>query len=567
MGLFFGGNTNEKPSNPMPSEDDLNSKLDPIKTAYEVGPHVYQLINHHSDELTFFAEGCGGVPGEKQKKVASRMDGVAAFKPPAFFLGCGDNFYHDGVTDYRDSRFTTQYHDTYGDPLLEHLAPVPGFIGLGNHDGRRHKWEQLLTSYTPTFIRTPPQTGEVVEVNQVAHSYTTQPNDKNINVSKCELYSSETLDITNLPKWNMPFFYYSIICEKVQIFVLNSNSYVSDWLKKEKLSEKKESDLAAEVLDFSIPLEKNCKNQATWFETECKKAKLAGRTVIVVMHHPLFTASVRHFQYKGDAELYLTPDELKEANERLNQPVESRIYNEILRKVFQTQEILMDMVIAAHDHSLYYYNNILDIDSPYKICQVVTGGGGGDLQDRMNFQNHKNLGGFLKQTGFIAITCNKYHPELITIEIFTTENHYLKFTNKDPIPVREPSLDNRIEIIRELILEACDEYQIFLDNRQTINEGKFFRLTTNHKHTTNDLDIMHELMSYLNKPIPSDYDSTLVFLHELISKIYNKKITGGHSLYLLILTKLKSKIVGEAALKKFEEFDETLNINDKKTYY
>jgi hypothetical protein len=658
---------------------DLNSGIDPIKAAYQVGPRGYRLINGPEDVFVTFCNGCFGEESKKRKDVAIRMNAIAAYmlrklkQRVSLILGVGDNFYPDGVDHYTDRRFKEQFHDTYGDPVLEFIARVPWWLCLGNHDLKLHKWKQIMTSvssyvstYTANFIRAPISiTGEAVGIHQSAYTYTTQPNDP-CPVPKRDFFSGDpseikNIDINHLAQWNMPFIYDFAIWENVQIFILNSSEYPLAWLKKKKeevLKQNKKMSMGSRDKENINGIDEvDLFNQAIWFEADYKKAKANNMTTVVVMHHPLFTVTPRAFNYKGDARLYFkNPNDLKEILALLNLPEDCVVFNEILRRIFEEEGLVFDAVICAHDHCNYYYNNKLDgcdlflmsteseiiliseevrknaqdkkipvlirtkikdqffiygedkegiwafkkVNSKnvdlntlpfkegkikqlkcnkfefskaiitalkeghvpfekndyYKICQITTGGGGGDLQDRANFKEHHNIGGFLKYHGFASLTFKKNEPGLIYIELFTTEGHHLKFTNKSPHPIRENSKDKKVETLRDCILYASHQYQDFLNENQIYHGGKFFWPADNlYTHKLSDTHIMHDMLNFVNSEIPSDFETMASTLLDLAKKISNK--TSPHSLFLFIINKLKEeeKVIGDEVIKRFLELD------------
>lgn len=542
-----------------------------LLAAKEIGPRVYRLTNHQPEILRFFVFGCQGEIGDAQKRVAELMNSIADHpeKRPAFIIILGDNIYPDGVDKPDDPRFQSQFHDVYGNPKLTHICGVPCFIILGNHDGNRHRWEQFrekrtrpVWNFAKNYLRMPintaaPPTGEYAEINQIAHTLLDHPDDPVTDKSKIETYTGYELDLKTLQRWNMPYFYYSVIVGKVQIFFLNSNTYIKDYLEYQKRV------LFGERVDPDT-------NQAAWLTMEYANAKRAGRTVMFAQHHPLFTCGKRRYRYDWDADLYMSSEEIKTVNRLLELSPDKndfrekfkRVifgqdddlikmdsngnYNHMLTKIYQVfQGIYPDLVFAAHDHSIYYYNNISDVGLGRQLCQVISGGGGGELMDRRYFDENKNLGCFFNNNGFFAISCNKFEPHIITIEPYTTEGNHLIFTNQGSLALRDREIDPLVEKIRKAVLEACDDYLNFLAKQQNYYNGKFFSIINNLTHSSKDADVLHQIEAFLYEPIPSDFEKTVTTLHKLASKLINR--ASEHSLYkgindrLRLIPELKGK--------------------------
>jgi len=547
---------------------DINakSKLNPseaLLAAKEIGPRVYKLFNHNSDTLRFFVFGCQGDPGEAQNKVAELLNSTAAdpAQRPDFIIILGDNVYPDGVNSPIDERFKSQFHDVYGNPNLTNINNIPCFIILGNHDGNRHRWEKFKANrtrpmwkfakdylYLPIDTSSPP-TGEAAEINQVAHTLLSRPDDPDTNENKLQTYTSDALNLKTLQRWNMPYFYYSTISGKVQIFYLNSNTYIKEFIDLLKRT------VNGEKVDITT-------NQAAWLAANYMKARREGKSVLFAQHHPLFTCGKRSYKGDWDSDLYLSHEEIKIMNRILELNPEAPDFNDKLKKIFAGQDeevhkketnsnynvmltkvyqlfqnMYPDVVFAAHDHSIYFYNNINDNEPGRHLCQVISGGGGGELMDRRYFKENKNLGCFFNTNGFFRISCDRNNPTTITIEPFTTEGNHLIFTNHASLPLRAPEIDPLVDKIRKIVLEACDDYLNFLDEQQNYYTGRFFSMMNNLTHSSRDVDLMHQIEAFLYEPIPANMETTILRLHKFASQLANKN--SAHSLYKGINDRLK----------------------------
>ena len=102
-------------------------------------------------------------------------------------------------------------------------------------------------------------------------------------------------------------------------------------------------------------------------------------------------------------------------------------YADMLLACFDIQDIQPDVVFTAHDHALVY--NRTD-----KLCQVISGTGGStSLMSQMSHEHDANMGRFISEPGFVAVTCEA--DKKLTFEYYTTTGKYLKFTNASHVAV------------------------------------------------------------------------------------------------------------------------------------
>lgn len=408
----------------------------------QVGPRHYQVTGLAEGEpLYFFVLGCQGEEGVRQNDVARIMNEVAEQKRPSFILFLGDNIYGGAVQSTQDERFNSRFHNVYN---LKELAPIPGLLILGNHDANLEN----STYYSNRFffnlpginyIVNPYTTGKNVEKFEVAHTYLHKG---------AEFYKNNALPIHEMPKWNMPYYYssYHFVGTNTQLFCLNSNSYVNDFIR--YLS-------ADNMTDNSEDTE----NQTVWFDAGFFEAKKSGRTTLVATHNPLITSSKRALPEKYDAHLYLSSKQiqqmnyvlkimasgkftqeklhsiLKETDTDINTKVGKMLtngsYADMLYACFKIQGIKPDIVFAAHDHDLVY-------NCSNELCQVISGAGGStNLMRKHTDKHHATEGCFISEPGFVAVTCNSTHPTpSILFDFHTTNNQHLQFTNASHEPTQ-----------------------------------------------------------------------------------------------------------------------------------
>lgn len=539
-----------------------------LADADHASPHVITITNHPRPKLNFCVLGCHGSPGQGPKEVAAEIDKIVGEHPELkidLFVILGDNFYPDGVFSPIDPRFESQFHQIFGNEKLKNIAGTPCVVVLGNHDGGRST-ETHIKSYIPynnVLLGTNPHQGQEAEKQQVAHSMMSHTSDpKELKETKAALFQRDTIDYQLLPQHIMPYYFHSWVIGNVQLFGLNSNTYAKDYLQ--------------HLYNLTHDIESTGPiNQAQWFEREAFLAKALSRSIMIAQHHPLFTTGKRFYPNGWDAKHYLTPREItmldqilklspteptfldkvrgifRDTPEKSHSFLKNANYNKMLTTIMcKFQKVTPEMIITAHDHSLYYYNNKPSETLEPKLCEVVSGAGGNDeLQPRLFFGD-KHLASFTREHGFAIISTDKMNPVTYDIHLFTKRGFHLQYTSNNPEPIRITNPDNRVEIIRRLVLSACDQYQQFLHMKQEATEGAFFNAVPsvrsyakffqyNSVHTLHDVDIMHTMMNFLNQNVTLTYQDTIVFLNQLMDELENKE--SEHSLYVDINNSLLAK--------------------------
>ena len=518
---------------------------------HEVGARVYRLTNHGGKKIRICVFGCQGEKGSAQKEVAALIEKLAQSPEtcPHLLLILGDNFYNNGVESPNDPRIEDQYYNVYYGDMTPNLKNIPSIGILGNHDGNRHRWEKWESMVHASL------TGEEAEIQQVMHTYLHHGEGCLTTEEKIEFYSQEELDYKKMPLWNMPYFYYSIIIppeqeeddvEKTddednsfvyggtQLFCLNSNTFVKDYLSYKAFlyelnqQEKNFEDSDKEIYFLSAheKLKKFARhNQAAWLILEYNAAIAANRIPILAMHHPVFTRGRRAYDAYGDADIYLTPDELLRANGMFGLPTKSLRYNALIEAILTQERLYFKTCLAAHDHFLSYNKG--------EICQVVSGGGGGKLQKLEYFENPEGLGCYIQKTGVVMLEINKNKDRPIKIDYYTTNQLHLRFTSESSAPVLSYKMSPPVEKIKQILFACFERYMTFLREQEIKYAGNFFTSLLGKEtgtHTNHDTRIMCDMMNYLNQPEPDDLSTTIIELHALFIQIVNKSETG-HSLY------------------------------------
>lgn len=443
------------------------------RTAAEmIGPRVYELTGINQDPVRFFVIGCHGNGGDSQKETAALMDKIAkeleasGDPTPAFILFLGDNIYDYGVGKPSDDGFNTCFHDVYNNPKLTFLSKLRSWMILGNHDVNMHA-KAFLGSYG---------SGTATGLNQVAHTY--YANSIEGITRKTTLFNNEKLLINDLPPWNMPYSFYSIIAGHTQIFCLDSNTYLKDYVDLHtpgKVVDGYQTEIR--VIDGKNVAVQRA-NQAAWFEKEYAKAKAAGKQIFLAQHHPLVVCGKRAFESKYDTGHYLTPtqkEELKAILKKQNPHCEpSDSYNELLGQTYAQQNIQADMIFAAHEHFVSYYNDTeLKANKPV-LRQFTSGGGGGELHTRESYRDHPIVSLHQQHNGFGMMTCDPAYPKEFSLHVYTKEGLRLEYNEASHRPVTESNEDNRnvpAEKLRDAVLRACDTYFEILKNEELLQRA------------------------------------------------------------------------------------------------
>jgi hypothetical protein len=424
-----------------PAQDKITQYVD-VHT-----PRSYELLlKPGKTELNFFVFGCGGDGSENQKTVAGLMEKVAALGPdalPDFFILLGDNFYNNGVDSPTDYRFKLNFYHPYHNADLKTICGIPYFIIMGNHDydlsnGKTGHALKLLQGKKAYLAGT--STPQKL-MAQVAHTFV---NDKGeLDEEYQDLLKSSKLKVSELHPWNMPSRFYKLRVGNVELFLLDSNYYVKEFLEKEKAEKE------------GKPADPN--NQAVWLAAN---ATNPDTTKMIFLHHPLKTFGKRATKHYFDWDHYLSNDEVETLSNSFGI---TGGYNEMLRQIMlEHQGLQFDGVFAAHDHVMGYYND-------NNLCQAIIGSGGGALQHRQETDTKEYIPFFANEFGFVNVKLDALRPE----KTFQLDFHYspakpkmVRFTNRSLEPIQ--ALDDRshpnpadvpkIKKLKRVIQEAYNTY-------------------------------------------------------------------------------------------------------------
>jgi hypothetical protein len=386
-------------------------------------PKTYQLIDSrtidseekNSSVFSFYVLGCIGEKGEAQKQVAELMNDIATKNgKPKCIIFLGDNFYPRGAISPDDPVFKEQFDLIYQAENLDAIKDIPCFFIAGNHCHNIFRWGGGDRGWSIDYQR--------IEA-QIKHTF--RDEDKE-NPNKVKLYEQDVLDLATLQPWNMPRRFYKLVSgENIELYFLDTNTYVRDYL-------------------FSLEdKDSNPNNQAVWLKREMRKNEKAVK--LAFHHHARFTVGKRFFY--SDADLYLTPSDFK----KLDGLGIKGNYNQIIDQILRRERFVFDANYSAHDHSMYYY-----IDD--NVCQVVSGGGGGELQERESFIDSEKVPCFLKQNGFVSVNVNPYADKQCRVmnDIYSVEHHHLQFSNNSTSPYRRAPIEDPLhnQLWRALLIAS-----------------------------------------------------------------------------------------------------------------
>jgi hypothetical protein len=417
--------------------------------------------------LSFFVFGCGGDGSETQKKVAQMLNDIAGQQlGPRFVIMLGDNFYDNGVDSEHDEAFTKKFYEVYHREDYPYIADLPFFVILGNHDHNLHN----------NFGLTAGNIHGITDVKKIAAQvlHTHVKDTKNS-------YCKDNTHLINLPRWNMPSHFYLLRIHNIEMFFIDSNTYVKDFLAMSNGDED---------------------NQAAWLQ---RNAQNPDTIKLIFMHHPLLTVGKR--LQKPDTNVYLNPQDLEMLKSLYN--IEGG-YNSILRQVLiDTQKLTFNAVFSAHDHDLFYH---LDRGNDQtNLCQITVGGGGGRLQNRHTVKDWNKMPFFAKEHGFVNVTITPNSADkkmLFDFHYGLDTYRHVRFDNLSLAPHRRTltageekaeAPDEFIDKLREVFLISYAEY---LNHALQRSEGTAESMHLGEYHGSKGLTSADSLRNLFNNYSP-----------------------------------------------------------------
>lgn len=361
---------------------DVKSELELAKKLSET-PRCYTLYDstRPNEPLEFMVVGCFDDRVKAQAEVAALMNAIAkkSIKPPSFVIVLGDNLIPTGVDDCRSDIFKTHFDDIYTKAELDVLSKIPFFPIFGNHClglfGKGNKPSDDHSKYIHA---------------QVLRTYLDEK--KQISQQKIQQFSEEKLDVSKISGWVMPSAFYALHLplQNLLLGLMNSNTLGRDYL-------------------ISLT-DKNPLNQCHWFSHLFQKH--ASLQKIACTHHPLIDHGKRTIW--SDHSHYLTSEQV----ENLKKLGIEGHHQDILKFIFEKIFPKLDGVVSAHNHAQSYF-----LDAMKKFFQIISGGGGGDLQYRMSLNS---LSCYIKEYGFMTVRVDQGK---FIFDFYTTHDLHLQFDN------------------------------------------------------------------------------------------------------------------------------------------
>lgn len=394
--------------------------------------------------LRFFVLGCGEHNPVPKKVVAQLMNEIAKKQKPHIIILLGDNFNSTGLKSPVSEEFKTGFDDVYQIKELAEIYGIPFFVIPGNHD---HGFPVLY----PRRI-----TGINNDLKAIAHQVKHTYIDKagNVLLEKEKLFAGNILPLSELKKheqtWNMPGRYYGLKHGNTELFFIDSNTYVKEYIE--------------------CFLKRNMKNnqQPLWLQTV---AKNPNTTKLLFMHHSLKPKGKRAAGPGSCPETreYLSPDDIRILHNTKVIRHGTEGYHEILELIFKKQGLQFSTAFAAHDHSLYHHYEPPTKNSLFRQLVVAGGAGGGNedhLQNRFVFDNQTPC--FIKSIGLVSVLVPaspeqpiqyNYHsvPQL-ALKPHSIPGHHIRFHSENPNPIRSNLDEVGVQELKQIILAACKEY-------------------------------------------------------------------------------------------------------------
>lgn len=362
------------------------------------------------------AFGCGGTGKPEQKAVAEAVTKEA--DKIDIVLNLGDIFYGGTPSSGTSQRFQDQFYIPYQE------IKVPFFITLGNHEYLFQKDKVVHTSkrnvnnifkrassfFTLRSTPSPKQNRLTTSVDITAMHPTFEMHDfqptkqtaaqKNPHIRYLLDHESEPL----LPPPN-------ITLENITKLNISSNGYYTITVQVENSN----IPLASIIVLDSNTFIKNTEQQ-DWLQTTL--TKINSNWVMLACHHPLHTYGKRH--NAKDAPLYEIDDDT-ESNY-------NKLFKDKLIEVLGTGLYKIQLVLCAHDHSQCISELVI---KDHKLLQIISGGGGGKLQDIM--MPSPEIRYFAKDYGFLKLAINKAALNLSFIDIENSKLCEFIYTNEAEI--------------------------------------------------------------------------------------------------------------------------------------
>lgn len=619
-------------------------------------PLLEELHPEYRGKSTLLTLGCGGKSSAGQYATANLIEKILRSKAynVLYLMHTGDMLYDKGAASETDPIFNKVFYRPYANYEFPLLSELPITMVPGNHEGDQRWVANLQDRISPWLLGLlpPPVQGNykvkyILSHNKMAHpdvdpvlprydrDVTIETEHKIFNEThrvpktKQTLLQQEKVDVTELSKFDIDYYFGSDIIGNYQFFRMNSSTLLNEFM------------IYLLHITGLNPLnpEELRKNQFYFLSTEYPKCIAAGRIPVMVWHHPPVPAGARWWQQNYDSKYHMEADARIRLDRILQLPLgetdaEIQAYlktvmeilicdikhiNKIhgipyptidadnlclqLIRLLAAHGMTFEAFLCAHDHMQQFlivnglkevsqnYQPTEPVPFPYKgeraddlsnypIVQVLSGGGGGDLQGQYNFSFGEQMGFCLNNFGVTAMTFNPdtdpKDPEPIIFDYYSINGRHLRFTNHSPVPViaqpkppkdrdfTDAELENYMKgmLLREIVSKACRKYQEFLNLKMKESNGTFLdsktkavakvaatsvssifqplkllgnlkdNLNRNFTHKIEDVAVMNDIFALVNCHEPIKFSEAITELYRLAETLVNKD--SAHSPYMML---------------------------------
>jgi hypothetical protein len=306
-----------------------------------------------------------------------------------------------------------------------------------------------------------------------------------------------------------------------------------------------------DFLDFYNKAKTPHTNQITWLLAEYANAKSDGRQIIFVLHHPLVISGKRSFPDKYDSTHYIYPNEIADMNTALKElnpdHANTDSYNELIDAVYTALSLHPDLIFAAHEHCMSYFNNVERPGNKPPIRQFTAGGGGGNLDKRMSYRNHPYVGFHQQHNGFCIVTCDQTDTSKFILDVYTTEGLHLRFNESSHLPLLQTHADERVINLRSAVLTSCDVYFQYLQiselakntSKETpdllswLYTSAYNHLTHDHKPDSENR-IVQDIQAYMGQWQLPDFNTVIKYVVELNDQLQFRDPADQRSFYTIL---------------------------------
>ena len=426
-------------SNAVAAEETNNINQEALEAARRVGAHAYKLEGlKPGEKLCYIEIGCSGDGGAKQQEVADLIaKKEKAFKDTGkkihFKLLLGDIIYKHGARSPQDIRIAERITQKYTGPVFG----VPG-----NHDAGicitssrmdKNPREVILNLVAATYVPDAqfPTVADKCNVFEAPKIKDVPTDDDFINIDLGKKYEVQrkTININQLPQFNMPNTFYSLHTDLEEIFVVDSNTLAEDFIN------------WIEWNNNNKVVSLNPNNQIPFLIEEYKNAIENNRETSFKMHQLPKTTGERSHHF--DTGNYLYPVQIQHLKEILKTDCDS--HNQLIGLIFQHLNISVKNASGAHDH-------YLELRQEKDYFQIVSGGGGSkEKQQLCNNQSHPDIKLSISKHGFVINHGNE-------VQLYTTDGWEIAYDRNKKDFIYDDTIPISTKILRNCILQACENY-------------------------------------------------------------------------------------------------------------